>query len=929
MATTEQEREWRRRKFALVVAGQAADRDRMQHLTEVDAARAERRPELVRIVDEFLVRGDLEAFRAAVDAWGRRPGFDAFAGFNGQMFLNQIISYGDADPAAAVLRETLPEPADEAAARRAIDRLTGYVQSVKKGANPAPARVPFLLSFFWGVRDEARWPVIWTSGQNILRRTGWLDTSGSNADTYLRFREIVLDLGEPGAVSHALHWWERNPWVGLDPGLVERVARLVELDERREDGVYASPAEEAEAGDCARAVVGDLRLLGGYLEARVSRSLDRAVQAGTPPVTLTHGRYRTDGWVQWTVTGIPAKPTIIVWATKNGVLAGLNPGWAKEGFYELAGAALAPLIPAGLAAYGQRAGTSERVTTAPISLPGGNFVIGKWFADADALANPAFADDVATLASQLQPLVDEIARLSGGPSHPPARPPQEDDDLASLYDEFCRETGYPTERDHAQIASRETMAAVLAHDELLVADIADVRRIWNTNAYGNPGPQSALNAYLRDASELERRQFLEHLDYLLWGQGGVGERIESLLDRQGRGVPGLGEAVILKLLAVAHPNRFLPVYPYGGEYGKKRMLELLGLPLPDPSQSPAQIQVEANDRLYERLSPLFPDDPWGMNRFLYWLWERDRSVEPDGVDAIGRLADELLVDRSFLDELVGLLEDKRQIILYGPPGTGKTYLAQRLAEVLVPDPSRRALVQFHPSTSYEDFFEGYRPRLGRNGLIAYELQQGPLALLADRAGQAPNARHVLLIDEINRANLPKVFGELLFLLEYRDHEVFTTYRPDEPFRLPENLWFIGTMNTADRSIALVDAALRRRFHFVPFFPHEGPMAGLLDRWLARHVPPMRWVAALVDRVNEDLVRELGGPHLQIGPSHFMKPALDDAQLERIWAYDVFPYIEDQLFGEPERIDEFRLGRVLAKYKAEAEQTVAASPADEA
>jgi 5-methylcytosine-specific restriction protein B len=237
--------------------------------------------------------------------------------------------------------------------------------------------------------------------------------------------------------------------------------------------------------------------------------------------------------------------------------------------------------------------------------------------------------------------------------------------------------------------------------------------------------------------------------------------------------------------------------------------------------------------------------------------------------------------------------------------------------VLAPDDSRRMLVQFHPSTSYEDFFEGYRPRLGADGTLAYDLQRGPLRLLADRAAQSPST-HVQLIDEINRANLPKVFGELLFLLEYRDHEVFTTYRPDEPFTLPPNLWFIGTMNTADRSIALIDAALRRRFHFVPFFPHEGPMAGLLDRWLKEHVPSMRWVAGVVDAVTAELVDELGGPHLQIGPSHIMKDKLDDVLLRRIWDFDVFPYIEDQLFGEPAKIEHFRLDRVLARHRAAAQ-----------
>ena len=124
------------------------------------------------------------------------------------------------------------------------------------------------------------------------------------------------------------------------------------------------------------------------------------------------------------------------------------------------------------------------------------------------------------------------------------------------------------------------------------------------------------------------------------------------------------------------------------------------------------------------------------------------------------------------------------------------------------------------------------PRSTPTGQMTYRLRAGSAG--ADGATwplNAPGKRHVMVIDEINRANLPKVLGELLFLLEYRDEQVPTLYRPDDPFELPKDLWFIGTMNTADRSIALVDAALRRRFHFVPFFPNHGPMAGLLDRWL--------------------------------------------------------------------------------------------------
>ena len=299
------------------------------------------------------------------------------------------------------------------------------------------------------------------------------------------------------------------------------------------------------------------------------------------------------------------------------------------------------------------------------------------------------------------------------------------------------------------------------------------------------------------------------------------------------------------------------------------------------------------------------------------------AEEPDPEDGdselsldarIEDLAEELLLeDRGFLDDIVELLDDKGQVVFYGPPGTGKTHLARKLAEALAPDRGRRMLVQFHPSTSYEDFFEGYRPETGADGTMAYRLTPGPLARLAERAAADPGRRFVMVIDEINRANLPRVLGELLFLLEYRDESVATLYRPDEEFELPSNLRFIGTMNTADRSIALIDAALRRRFHFVPFFPDDGPAGGLLERWLNANDEP-EGVGVLVNMVNRDLAEELGGSHLLLGASHFMKPGLDRDRLRKIWTYNIQPFIEDQFFGDSAQIRRFRFDAVLDRYQ---------------
>ena len=314
------------------------------------------------------------------------------------------------------------------------------------------------------------------------------------------------------------------------------------------------------------------------------------------------------------------------------------------------------------------------------------------------------------------------------------------------------------------------------------------------------------------------------------------------------------------------------------------------------------------------------DQAWRLRQ----LMETSRDPGPPTSQAswLDQLAATLLVDGGFLKDIVALLEDKGQVILYGPPGTGKTFLARELAKVLAPGEACRALVQFHPSTSYEDFFEGYRPAgAGDDGGIRYKLTPGPLKRMAARASESPEEQHVMIIDEINRGNLPRVLGELLFLLEYRNESVQTLYEPEKVFSLPDNLWFIGTMNTADRSIALVDAAMRRRFHFVPFFPDSGPMAGLLRRWLEREGEPA-WVGAIVDGVNSELKAELEGSHLLLGPSHFMKrygslPAQQRERLRRIWEYNIEPFIEDQFFGDPDRIDHFRFNTVMARHASEA------------
>ena len=275
------------------------------------------------------------------------------------------------------------------------------------------------------------------------------------------------------------------------------------------------------------------------------------------------------------------------------------------------------------------------------------------------------------------------------------------------------------------------------------------------------------------------------------------------------------------------------------------------------------------------------------------------------------LAAKLYLPVNFLENIDELLDDKKQIIFQGPPGTGKTYVAQALAKHIAGSEERVTLVQFHPSYAYEDFVRGFRPTLTTDGQAGFDLKDGPLLQAAERARQDEDQdiKHFLIIDEINRGNLAKVFGELYFLLEYRDEEITLQYQRDgeKKFSLPDNLFIIGTMNTADRSIALVDLALRRRFYFVEFHPDKEPIKGVLRRWLAGNAPDMKWVADVVERANELLEDDR---HAAIGPSYFMKKdGLDETHVRRIWKHSVLPYIEERRFGGDEVSEEFGLDRL--------------------
>lgn len=281
------------------------------------------------------------------------------------------------------------------------------------------------------------------------------------------------------------------------------------------------------------------------------------------------------------------------------------------------------------------------------------------------------------------------------------------------------------------------------------------------------------------------------------------------------------------------------------------------------------------------------------------------SVTPATTADLDTLADDLGMARSLVNRIADRARRSGQVILGGPPGTGKTELALRLANALAGDRARVEKVQFHPSYGYEEFIEGLRPVV-KQGHLQYEIVPGVFRGLCERARAQPKHQHVLVIDEINRGNLPRIFGELMMLLERRE-ETVTLPQSKESFSIPRNIILIGTMNNADRSIALFDLALRRRFHFFELGPDEG----VLRAWLERKNLPLE-VSALFQTLNRELETAGIEPERLIGHSYFMRDSLDADELEELWATSILPLVRELFFAEPSKVAEFALAKVRAR-----------------
>ena len=315
---------------------------------------------------------------------------------------------------------------------------------------------------------------------------------------------------------------------------------------------------------------------------------------------------------------------------------------------------------------------------------------------------------------------------------------------------------------------------------------------------------------------------------------------------------------------------------------------------------------------------LWPQDRWGPRTARQALWlMRDCPSPDDHAYTIDHATKDLFLPPEDFERFLTLLKTRKNFILQGPPGTGKTFIAKRLAWCLIGrrDSEAVEMVQFHQSYAYEDFVQGYRPT--ESG--GFERKDGVFHRFCERARANPDTPHVFIIDEINRGNLSRIFGELLMLLEAdkrsAEYAVALTYADpsDERFHIPENVHILGMMNTADRSLALVDYALRRRFAFATLEPayatdYGGPAMGdHLKSLEPKPVPPdlVDQIIQRMSRLNNTIADDSElGLGFRIGHSYFVPgkdDMPDDAWYHRVVDTQIAPLLEEYWFDSVEKV----------------------------
>jgi MoxR-like ATPase len=408
----------------------------------------------------------------------------------------------------------------------------------------------------------------------------------------------------------------------------------------------------------------------------------------------------------------------------------------------------------------------------------------------------------------------------------------------------------------------------------------------------------------------------------------------------GREAKTWGTDQLRKLQGVKKGDRLIFVESLDG-YGRKSSQEFIE----DIGRARTIVEGIIASDLYEDPSPLWPDDtyPYRFKFFELTAYEHTRLLDvashdvaeairlsglkqgsavyadgttrhihprlPDDLSQSGSLDDlaaATFMDQRDLREIESLLLEKKQIVFEGPPGSGKTFLADKFARYFTGNPldgivdESVELVQFHQSYGYEDFVQGIRPLTTSDGSLQYRVQSGIFAGFCERAAANPLKRFVIVIDEINRGNISRIFGELLLLLEYRDKRVRLPYgiasdSSEAYMSIPFNVFIIGTMNSTDRSLALIDYALRRRFYFYRLLPVVDGRASVFSKWLAEQDiedVENRRLLTLFLQLNAR-IREHMSEDFQIGHSYFMIDGIGRAEQQaRVWRHAVMPLLAE-------------------------------------
>ncbi|PSB14037.1 AAA family ATPase [filamentous cyanobacterium Phorm 46] len=310
---------------------------------------------------------------------------------------------------------------------------------------------------------------------------------------------------------------------------------------------------------------------------------------------------------------------------------------------------------------------------------------------------------------------------------------------------------------------------------------------------------------------------------------------------------------------------------------------------------------------FKKVFPLFlccnvydNDSPLLINQY-FTVYEKEFNL----VYNLEEISEITGFQTSEVNRWISTINRKKQAIIQGPPGTGKTFIAEKLAKHLIGGGDGFSdIIQFHPAYTYEDFIEGLRP-ITQNAQLTYSIVPGRFLEFCEKA-EVYEDTCVLIIDEINRANLSQVFGELMYLLDDReDTQRFITLASGQLFRIPTNVRIIGTMNTADRSIALVDNALRRRFAFIPIYPKDEVLRQYHQREKTGF--PVDKLTSLLKNVNS----AINNKHYELGISFFLTKTLAE-DIQDIWQMEIEPYLEEYFFDDQGKMDEFIWDKIKDK-----------------